>query len=229
MKAVILAAGMGSRLGRPNPKPLTRLANGQSIMELQVGNLQQYVDYHDISVVVGFKMEMIMESFPDLTYIYNNDYDTTNTSKSVLRALRKLQGDDVVWLNGDVVFDHRVLHQVINCPRSCMAVNTASVGEEEVKYRTTPDGSIAAVSKTVSGALGEAVGINKVLAADLPVLVRCLEECADTDYFERAIELSISRGVRFDPVDVADLACTEIDFAADLERANAQLPHIPYT
>src|SRR6185436_1074097 len=101
LKAVILAAGMGSRLGRPHPKPLTKLVNGKTIMAQQIENLTQYIDLHQIAVIVGFKMELIMEEFPDLTFVYNPDFDTSNTSKSLLRGLRKCQGDDVVWLNGD--------------------------------------------------------------------------------------------------------------------------------
>ena len=41
MKIVILAAGIGSRLGNPLPKPLTLLKNGQSIMQQQIENLDQ--------------------------------------------------------------------------------------------------------------------------------------------------------------------------------------------
>lgn len=71
MKIVILAAGIGSRLGNPFPKPLTPLANGKSIMEYQVENIASKFDIESINVVVGFKKEMIMERFPELTYIYN--------------------------------------------------------------------------------------------------------------------------------------------------------------
>src|SRR5690606_30341307 len=101
MKIIILAAGIGSRLGNPFPKPLTPLKDGKSIMENQVQNLSRHFNEHDISVVVGFKKDLIMERFPDLTHIYNQYFDATNTSQSPLKALNKHRDEDVLWLNGD--------------------------------------------------------------------------------------------------------------------------------
>ncbi len=223
-QAVILAAGMGTRLGRPFPKPLTELADGQSIMQQQVSKLAHAYPGVRIMIVVGFKRDLIMEAFPDVAYAYNEFYDQTNTSKSLLKALR-LSGDSgVLWLNGDVVFDERILERVkdrIDAEQSFVCVNTAAVGDEEVKYTVDPAGFIDELSKTVSDALGEAVGINFVSAADKPVLIDALAEVADTDYFERGIEVAIEKaGLRVEPVDISDLFAVEVDFEADLERAN---------
>jgi choline kinase len=226
IRALILAAGMGSRLGRPHPKALTRLVNGKSILEYQVDNLVRYVNFDDIAIIVGYKNEMIMEAFPTLTFVYNDSFDTTNTAKSLLRGLRKARGTDVIWMNGDVVFDHRVLACLLDSDSSCMAVNTAPVGEEEVKYRINGAGWISEVSKRVEHAVGEAVGINRVVREDIAPLMRCLEVCEDHDYFERGIEMAAANGVHFYPIDVSGLACTEIDFIADLDRANRQLTDV---
>jgi choline kinase len=227
LKAVILAAGLGARLGRPHPKALTELASGRSILDHQVENLSNYISVHDIFIVVGFKNDLIMEAHPDLGFVYNEAYDRTNTSKSLLRALRKLVGEhDVVWMNGDVVFDHRVIQRLVDRQDSCMAVNTASVAEEEIKYRLAAGGWISEVSKRVADGLGEAVGVNKVRSEDVEPFIQWLERCDDQDYFERGIELGVQDGLRFYPVDVSDLVCTEVDFAEDLARANKQLSQL---
>ena len=223
MKAIILAAGIGSRLGSPRPKPLTQLANGEMIMERQVNYLQQFISVDDILVVIGFKKDLIMEEFSDLTYVFNNIYDRTNTSKSLLRALKKVKNYDVIWINGDVVFDPEVLGRLVKETNSCMAVNTASVGEEEVKYTVSDDGSIKEVSKIVVGALGESVGANKLIAQDIPLVIEMLERCDDNDYFERGIEFAIDKGLKIYPVDVSDVLCIEVDFMEDLEKANMEL------
>ena len=90
--AVILAAGMGTRLGRPWPKPLTPLADGRTIMRQQVDNLSTaFGDELRIMTVIGFKLELIIESFPNNLYVYNESYDQTNTNRSLLKAL-KLSG-----------------------------------------------------------------------------------------------------------------------------------------
>jgi L-glutamine-phosphate cytidylyltransferase len=223
VKAIILAAGIGSRLGNPRPKPLTQLSTGEMIMGRQVKYLKQVVSVDDIFVVIGFKKDLIMEEFSELTYVFNNIYDRTNTSKSLLKALRKVRADDVIWLNGDVVFDPEVLTRIIESKTSCMAVNTASVAEEEVKYTLSPDGSINEVSKTVKNALGESVGINKIMSSDIPRFIEMLERCEDDDYFERGIEFAIGAGLKIYPVDVSDVLCIEVDFTEDLEKANSEL------
>ena len=71
MKIIILAAGMGSRLGNPFPKPLTPLKNGQTIMGRQLKNIQNYFDIDDVTTVIGFKKDLIMERFPEVNYVYN--------------------------------------------------------------------------------------------------------------------------------------------------------------
>lgn len=224
---IVLAAGMGTRLGRPFPKPLTPLNDGRSILQQQLDNVQKAFPGSDVHLVVGFKKELIMEAVPDAVFLYNPDYDQTNTSKSLLRALRHAGPDGALWMNGDVVFDAQILHEVqphIEAGQSVVCVNTASVGDEEVKYTVDGAGLIRELSKRVAGALGEAVGINYVSGGDRDVLLSHLEACGDQDYFERALETAIARdGLRVRPLDITRYACLEVDFQADLDRANAML------
>ncbi|MBA4346267.1 MAG: UDP-N-acetylglucosamine pyrophosphorylase, partial [Microbacterium sp.] len=130
----------------------------------------------------------------------------------------------VLWMNGDVVFDPQVLVRVstlVHADRSFVSVNTSTVSDEEVKYTVDAEGFIQKLSKTVSGGLGEAVGINYISSRDKAMLMRHLKQCADQDYFERGIELAIEHdGITVEPVDISDLYAVEIDFAEDLERAN---------
>jgi choline kinase len=223
---IILAAGLGTRLGRPLPKPLTLLADGRSIMQQQIDNIRAvFGETARIMTIVGFKMDLIMEAFPDVLYAYNEDYDQTNTSKSLLKGLRLSRDDGVLWMNGDVVFEPRILERVrplIDADESFVCVNTAAVGDEEVKYTQDDDGFVRELSKTVAGGLGEAVGINFVSSRDMPALVQHLEKCDDPDYFERGIETAIAeQGLRVRPVDISEFFAVEVDFEADLVRANA--------
>ena len=223
MKAIILAAGMGSRLGNSDPKPLTKLKNGESILQRQVNSLSEYIGIDNILVIVGYKKDLIMEFFPNLLYVYNNYYDTTNTSKSLLSGLKKIQNENVIWLNGDVVFEKELLPQIFNSPHSCVAVNTNKVGEEEVKYNIFPDKSINEISKEVKQPMGEAVGINKITASDIPRFIINLEKCNDQDYFEKAMEYSIQDGMKIFAEDISKYLCFEIDFIDDLNKINDRL------
>jgi choline kinase len=224
-QVVILAAGMGTRLARPLPKPLTELRDGRSIMKQQMDNLATaFADTFRVMIVVGFKLEAIIERFPEATFVYNEFYDQTNTSKSLLKALRASGDGGVLWLNGDVVFDPQVLVRVtphMDANQSFVVVNTSKVSDEEVKYTLDADGFIDQLSKQVQPALGEAVGINYVAAQDKAALIARLVEVEDQDYFERGIEVAIDRdGLKFKAIDISDLYAVEVDFPEDLDRAN---------
>ncbi|WP_066515250.1 phosphocholine cytidylyltransferase family protein [Curtobacterium ammoniigenes] len=223
---VILAAGMGSRLGRSLPKPLTELSDGRTIMQQQFDNIAAaFGSAARVTVVVGYKSEHIVEAFPDANFVYNESYDSTNTSKSLLRALKATGKSGVLWMNGDVVFDPRALVRaadMIDLDRSFVSVNTEKVSDEEVKYTVDAAGCIDQLSKQVTNALGEAVGINYVSSADKAALIRHLAKVPDQEYFEGGIEAAIHEdGLRWTPVDISDLYAVEIDFAEDLDRANA--------
>ncbi|WP_029150957.1 NTP transferase domain-containing protein [Microbacterium indicum] len=225
LQTVILAAGMGTRLGRALPKSLTTLADGRSIMRQQHDNIRAaFGTDARITTVVGYRAETIIDAFPGADYVHNEQYDETNTSKSLLRALVATGRDGVLWMNGDVVFDPRVLGRAISlieAEQSFVTVNTSKVSDEEVKYTLDANGFVDELSKTVVGGIGEAVGINYVSRHDKRALIQQLQRVDDQDYFERGLELAIAEnGVRVAAMDISDLYAVEVDFAEDLERAN---------
>lgn len=217
MKAVILAAGIGSRLGKRLPKSLTKLPSGKTIMSNQI-HLLRKSGVKEIVVVVGFKKEFLMEEYPDVLYCYNPFYHVTNTSKSLLQAFESISDDDVIWLNGDVFLDEEVVKRIVTRDGNLIAVNTAECGEEEVKYKTDSSGIVIEISKKVENAEGEALGINKITKQDFKKLLNGLKKCENHDYFERGMEYAINDGVKFYPVDVSDCTCVEVDFKKDLEK-----------
>jgi choline kinase len=229
---VILAAGMGTRLGKPHPKCLTILDSGETIMARQIRNIRaSFGDSAVIHIVVGFQLEKIVEAFPNEKYIYNSAYDITNTSKSLLSALQGInhkKHNGIVWLNGDVVFDDDLmfyLKNVVENNVSFVSVDSKNIGEEEVKYTLNKQGSIASLSKQVNidEALGEAVGINYVNREDVLTLAYNLKKVDNQDYFEKAIENSILNAEAvWVPFDISRLGlnAVEVDFSVDLDNAN---------
>jgi choline kinase len=100
-------------------------------------------------------------------------------------------------------------------------VNNSAVGEEEVKYNLDENGFIKNISKKVKHALGEAVGINFIGSNDIGAFISRLEECENSDYFERGLELAIEKDkIKVLPHDVSSMRCMEIDFREDLENVN---------
>lgn len=216
MKAVILAAGVGSRLGNPFPKSLSTLPSGERILGRQIRILRE-MGIREIHCVVGFKKTLLMEEYPQVLFRYNPVYYLTNTSKSLLCALRDMD-DDVLWTNGDVVFDPEVVKKLTTAGGSCVAVDKKRCGEEEVKYRTNNDGMITEISKQVATPEGEAVGVNMVARQDLPALIEALERCEDDDYFEKGLEMLVEK-TPYRAVDISDHRCIEVDFEVDLVEA----------
>jgi choline kinase len=186
-------------------------------------NISSTYDRDMINLVVGFKKDLIMESFPDLTYVYNQYFDQTNTAKSLLKAIKKNKGESILWMNGDIVFDKNILTRLkkyIDKDISFVAVNTSKVADEEVKY-TLNDECIHKLSKEVENGLGEAVGINFISSKYVDLFIKRLEECNDNDYFEKALEMAIEKdGFKIKAVDISDFNCIEIDFEEDLKNAN---------
>ena len=218
MKAIILAAGTGSRLRMSAPKSLAVLINGKNIFDYQVEKMSKFVSVNNIYVVVGYKKEMLMEKHPELTYVYNEAYATTNTGKSLLKALNRIDNDDVLWLNGDVVFDEQLIPRLIMANNSCVLVDDKKCSAEEVKYSTDSEGYIKSISKEVFPGEGEALGINLVKRRELRILKQHLVLIDDQDYFEKAIENMIGQeNIKISAINVNGLFCHEIDFPEDLE------------
>ena len=225
MKGVILAAGMGTRMGSLIPKPLTAIRNEKVIIDYQVNILSEFIGVHNIYVVVGYKKELIMERHPELIYIYNNKYVHTNTAKSLLMAIEKIHNEDVLWMNGDVVFEKKLIKKILDVPESYSLVDRKKCGEEEIKYSCYSDNYIEQISKEVKNAIGEALGIHKLATKNLDAFKHTLTEVHDNDYFEAALEkLTLKRELLLRTVDKEELFCTEVDFSEDLQEVIDYFP-----
>lgn len=228
LSVVILAAGFGLRLKNNKPKAMVEIEDGKTILDYQLNILTKYVPKENIHIVVGYKKNLIMKKYPDLNHIYNQEYGRTNTSKSLLKALKKVGSGDVLWLNGDVVFDEYLIQKIINkslsTRKSCILTDNKRCGEEEVKYSTNQDGHVELISKEMKGAEGEALGINLVVEEDLPFLVYQLSQTEAQDYFEKGIENMITENESvFMPVNTNGRFCSEIDYPEDLESVQDYL------
>ncbi len=220
MQALILAAGIGSRLGHDLPKALIPWGDG-CIIDHQLDRLAQ-AGITDVLVIVGFEADRVRAHVGDragVRFLDNAAYNDTNTSKSMLLGLQAMDGGSVVTLNGDVVFDDGIIQALTDDPDvSSLAVDPKVCGAEEVKYRMR-NGRLLDLSKQVHGD-GEAVGINHFCAADRPLLEEALDYVDPLAFFERAVEHMLPFTQRpVQCVDIGDKRAMEIDFPEDLEEA----------
>jgi len=164
-----------------------------------------------------------MEKFPLLSFVYNEAFAQTNTSKSLLLALREID-DDVLWLNGDVYFDAEVPKLLLDTGFSGCLVDRKRCGPEEVKYNLNEHGFIHNISKDVPEPQGECLGVSIILKKDLGIFRNELERVDNQDYFEKALEnLTVSRKLRLRPVEAGEFYCNEIDFEEDLKTVREYL------
>jgi choline kinase len=221
MKVIILAAGIGSRLGQDIPKALVHIDGSTTILDSQICSLKKYVKLSEVIIVTGYRKEFITQRYKDLNYSINHDYAKTNTSKSLLKGLEMIDiKEDIIYMNGDVIFDPEIIRLVLNNRDiNQICVNNEKVGEEEVKYGLDEIGNIKCLSKKVKEPLGEAVGINYVNHEYLAEFIDCLKLCDDMDYHERAVEFAIEKGITFCPLNIGNRFCIEIDYKEDLEKA----------
>jgi len=220
-----LAAGLGTRLGSSVTKPLTTLANGETLLGRQVRLLKGALGEHYVPAIgVGYREELFREAWPDAEFFVSSRYASTNTAKTLLNGLVSFPNRPILWLNADVVFTEDVAHSVglaIEDGMSFMAVQSGPVGLEEVKFRTDPSGFITAVGKGLNEVDGEAVGINFLTSDDASTLKLFLEDLDDNAYFEDGIQIALERGgLGLKALYLPNDSCIEVDFPSDLEKAN---------
>lgn len=231
MKAIILAAGAGRRLGTTDPKCMLQVGD-ESIIHRQLAAFRA-VDVDEFVVVVGHEQEQLRRHLAGqpgrFTYVVNERYAATNTIYSLYLARDQID-DTFFYANADVVFDRRLTERLVATTgaATALAVDVATCGAEEVKV-IVRDGRIARISKQLDPAecLGEFVGIARFGAELSAAFVSALETCVEienavTDYFERAVDRLCLDWV-LTPIDVSDLPCIEIDFPEDLTRARDEI------
>ena len=129
MQAIILAAGMGSRLGKytkENTKCMLEV-NGSTLIEQALDKLDS-VGITKLVLVVGYKSENLMQHVEnkyknvEIEYVENPIYDTTNNIYSLYLAKDKLAEDDTILLESDLIFEESILQKLIDDKRDSLAV-----------------------------------------------------------------------------------------------------------
>jgi len=111
LKVIILAAGMSSRLRtltNDKPKCMLKLFN-ETLIERQIKIFNNY-NINDITIVTGYMSEMI--DIPDVNYVKNKNYETTNINESLFCALEPSSSPILVTYS-DIVFEQKIIQQML--------------------------------------------------------------------------------------------------------------------
>lgn len=232
MRAVILVAGVSRRLyplTEYRPKCLMDVG-GQTIFDYQMGALLAH-GINEVTLVVGYRREQIVQHakrrYPQVEFsvCVNHHFFETNTAFSLWVAGEEFLDRDFVYLNGDVLFEPRLLARVLESPHTAaLAVEVKRCGEEEVKVIVDGEARIQQISKLLDPAasLGEFIGVARFDAPFTAYFFQALDKLKHAGernvYFEAALD-AIAAEHPLHAVDVSEFPCIEIDFPEDYEAA----------
>lgn len=184
MKVIILAAGMGSRL-RPltndKPKCMIKLLD-QTLIERQIKIFHSY-GINDITIVTGYKSKVV--DIPDVNYVNNVNYETTNMNESLFRAL-KPSNSSVLVTYGDIVFEPKIVQQMLeitNDIRLAVRINWKEYYQNRTMHPLSEaenvlieNGRILEIRKNISKSLenqqiGEFLGIALLSSDQIKILL----------------------------------------------------------
>ena len=235
MRAVILAAGVGRRLGHDKPKILLNFG-GRTLLERHLAILAA-LGVRDLVIGIGHEalaIERALEALgqTDVSTIYNPDYEQGSivTLWRVRAALTA--GGPVLLMDGDVLYDRRVLEPLAETHHAdCLLVDRAfEPGDEPVKVGVV-DGAPTDFGKTIDPALdayGESVGFFRLSERTANTLVETAGRMIEEGGSERPMEDAIAAVLRaasppFGLEDVTGLPWIEIDFPEDVARAETEI------
>lgn len=242
MKAIILAAGMASRL-RPltdtTPKCLLKIGE-RSLLQRSIDALISN-GIKEIVIVTGYLHnqieDFVKQQYPNvnISFIHNEVYDSTNNIYSLWLARPKADGEEILLLDSDLLYDPEIITRILSTnAENVLTLIRHDLGEEEMKV-VTDSSVIIEISKTCSpsDAIGESLGIEKMGKPYTSALYKELEpmmnqEHLENVFYEKAFERLIPKGHTFKILDVTDLFSCELDTVEDFQNAKEKIPTTLY-
>lgn len=157
MQAIMLAAGMGKRLGKytENATKCMVPVNGKALIDYTIEALIE-AGIKKFTLVVGYKRDVLKDylkdKYPEITieYIDNDVFDTTNNIYSLYMAKDVLAQDDTILLESDLIYDKKIIRELIDNPEKNLCVVSP--------FESWMDGTVTVLDELngIQGILGKA-------------------------------------------------------------------------
>jgi len=234
--AIILAAGVGRRLGHGVPKVLLKFG-GKSLLERHLTALHAN-NVRNIAITVGHRPDLIRAELRRLgvldrvALIENPRYREGSVVSLAVQRAQLAAGMPVLLMDGDVLYDSRMLARLLQAaPENVLLLDQAiEPGEEPVKICLRDDVIVDfdKVPEHAHDRHGESVGFFRFSASMAMALAErataYVEGGRASAEYEAAIrDLILAHPNRFGYEDISDLPWTEIDFEADVVRARQEI------
>lgn len=227
MKAILLAAGRGTRISRmvkEIPKS-TLPVDGTPLIRLTVEMLQRRGI--ETSVCVGYQQDAIHDALKgyDVNYYVNPFYDVTNSIASLWFARQELEGECLI-LNADVFVSDTILEMILeDCHPAVMLVDKTRRINGDYFFATTDNGCIKEYGKDLPLQFRscEYVGIAKISSDFMPVFVNRLNQLINESrhdmWWENTLYSFTNKNeYEIYTKDVEGSFWSEIDYFDDYER-----------
>lgn len=241
MQALILAAGMGKRLGeytRNNTKCMVPV-NGVRLIDRLLGQLVK-LDLKRVVIVVGYERDNLIDYLGTqkdglpIEYVVNPIYDKTNNIYSLALAKDKLVEDDTILIESDLIVDSEMFDVLLSNPSPNLAL--------VAKYESWMDGTMVCIDKSnniVNFVTKAAFDYNNIdqyyktvniykfskefsATKYVPFLDAYTTAVGKNEYYENVLRvISFLNSQELKALPVSDLKWYEIDDKQDLDIAEA--------
>ena len=235
MKAIILSAGQGSRLGHmvdDRPKCLIDFS-GRTLLDRQLDTLEAN-GVHDAVVVTGFHDDRVEEALarrsggPKVRTIFNPFFKVADNTGSLYMAREELSGDCLVW-NGDTLVSRALMAKVVGNGRAgiCVTIDRKDgYDDDDMKVVAGDDGRLRAIGKRISeGVNAESIGLLAFRSGGAEQFRGAIERAMRTGegttiWYLRVIHHLAQNGDVW-TLDINGAEWGEVDFPPDVEAARA--------
>lgn len=235
MKAIILSAGQGSRLGHlvdDRPKCLIDF-NGRTLLDRQLDTLAAN-GVNEAVVVTGFHDELVDQAIaartggPKVRTIFNPFYKVADNTGSLFMAREELSGDCLVW-NGDTLVSNALMARVVgnDQPGICVTVDRKADYDEDDMKVVEEGGLLKAIGKRLDrgGVNAESIGLLAFRAGGAERFKEAIEGALRTPegttiWYLRVIH-QIAQSEDVHTLDISGEEWGEVDFPPDVEAARA--------
>jgi L-glutamine-phosphate cytidylyltransferase len=233
MKAIILSAGQGSRLGHlvdDRPKCLIDF-NGRSLLDRQLDTLERNgVD--EAVVVTGFHDELVQEAIarrttgPSVRTIYNPFYKVADNTGSLFMAREELAGACLVW-NGDTLVSQPLMRKVVANDRSgiCVTIDRKDSYDDDDMKVVEEGGRLKAIGKRLQldAVNAESIGLLAFRSGGAEQFREAIERAIRTPegttiWYLRVIH-HIAQTEQVWTLDISGDEWGEVDFPPDVDNA----------
>lgn len=237
LHAILLAAGIGRRLGQDDPKVLLDVG-GRTLLARHLDLLRRG-GVTRATIVVGHQAQKLRDAIVAATpagltvdTVENPDHREGSVVSLHMAGAQMTAGSPVLLMDGDVLYDRRMLERLIDAPfeNSFLVDRNLEPGDEPVKLCIAGNRIVDFRKKPVHEHdwHGESVGFFKFAPAIAAELASRAAAYVDGgrrgDEYEEAIrDMILADAQRFGWVDVSDLPWTEIDFPEDAARARVEI------